>query len=164
MATRSGSIDPSALIHLMQRHGETPESLAHILNEESGLAGLAGTGNVGDLERRAGMGDSDAQAALDIFSYRVAGAAAAMTMAAGGLDALEFTAGIGERSAMVREAVCSRLGLHDVSIDREANVAGGDRDIARPRRGVRVLVIHAREDLVAARAARVVLHNSAENY
>jgi acetate kinase len=132
MATRSGSIDPGALIYLL-RHGLSPAELEHALELESGLLGLGGSERVEELQ---GSEDAGARLALDVFAYRVAGAIAAMTTALGGLDALVFTAGIGENSELVRTLVCERLG------------GLGDFD---------VLVVHAREDLVAARAARAVL-------
>jgi acetate kinase len=132
MGTRPGSVDPGALLYLL-RHGLTLDELDHALERESGLLGLAGSDHVEELERR---DDTAARLALEVFSYRVAGAVAAMTTALGGLDALVFTAGIGEGSELVRRLVCERLG------------GLGQFD---------VFVLHAREDLVAARAARALL-------
>lgn len=132
MGTRPGSVDPGALLYLL-RHGLTANELDEVLEHESGLLGLAGTQRVEQLERR---GDDAARLALEIFAYRVAGAVAAMSVALGGIDALVFTAGIGENSELVRRLVCERLG------------GLGRFD---------VLVLHAREDLVAARAARALL-------
>ncbi|MFL6042897.1 MAG: acetate/propionate family kinase [Gaiellales bacterium] len=156
MASRSGSVDPGALLYLLH-HGETTTSLGRALNEESGLTGLAGTGSVAELERRAEQGDDAAGDALELLAYRVAGAASAMAMAAGGIDALVFTAGVGEGSAAVREAVCGYLGFLGVEIDRSSNGGSGDRDVARPGTRPRVLVVHAREEIVAARATRELL-------
>jgi len=132
MATRSGSVDPGALLYLL-RHGLSADELEDVLELESGLLGLAGTERVEQLQQRE---DPEARLALEIFAYRVAGAVAAMTVALGGFDALVFTAGIGENSELVRRLVCDRLG------------GLGEFD---------VVVLHAREDLVAARATRVVL-------
>jgi acetate kinase len=132
MATRSGSVDPGALIYLL-RHGLSPAELEHALELESGLLGLGGSERVEELQS---SDDARARLALEVFAYRVAGAIAAMTTALGGLDALVFTAGIGENSELVRTLVCERLG------------GLGEFD---------VLVLHAREDLVAARAARALL-------
>ena len=154
MATRSGSLDPGALLHLLHTGRADPDSLDRALNHESGLAGLGGSADVRELEARADRGDADASLALDVFSYRVAGAVAAMSVAAGGLDALVLTAGIGEGSARVRELVCARLGLLDVELDPALNrSAVPDADISRRNSAVRVFVIRARADLVAARAA-----------
>jgi acetate kinase len=136
MATRSGSVDPGALLHLL-RHGISPDELEEALEHESGLLGLSGTERVEELQRR---DDATARLALEIFAYRVAGAVAAMTVALGGLDALVFTAGIGENSELVQRLVCERLGALGPDVD--------------------VLVLHAREDLVAARSTRALLRLS----
>ncbi|HXV35064.1 MAG TPA: acetate/propionate family kinase [Gaiellaceae bacterium] len=158
MATRPGSLDPGALLHLLHTGRLDADALDRALNHESGLIGLAGTADVGELEARAGAGDDDALLALAVFAYRVAGAVAAMATALAGLDALVFTAGIGERSATVREQVCARLAFLGVEFDAGANRAAvPDTDVAARGSAVRVLVVHAREDLVAARAARSLL-------
>jgi acetate kinase len=132
MATRSGSVDPGALLHLL-RQGISLDELDRALEHESGLLGLAGSERVEELEQR---DDEAARLGLEVFAYRVAGAVAAMSVALGGLDALVFTAGVGEGSELVRSLVCERLG------------GLGQFD---------VFVLHAREDLVAARAARALL-------
>ena len=106
MATRPGPVDPGSLLYLL-RKGVAAAELDHALERESGLMGLAGTGDVAVLERDP---SPDAALALDIYAYRVAQAVAAMTVALGGLDALAFTGGIGEHSARVRAAICRRSG------------------------------------------------------
>jgi acetate kinase len=149
MTTRSGSVDPGALLYLL-REGVAPDELGEALEHESGLAGLSGGGS-GDVREASEL-------ALAVFAYRVACAVAAVAVGAGGLDALVFTAGIGERSAPVRSAVCGRLGFLGVALDEETNVrARPDCDIGRPDAAVRTYVIQAREELVAARAARDLL-------
>jgi acetate kinase len=152
MATRSGSIDPAILLFL-QRHGHADaDGLERTLEHESGLLGLGGSARVEELER---SDDSGARLALDVFCHRVAAAVGAMAPALGGLDALVFTAGIGEGSAAVRERVCVRLGFLGVELDLQANRdARADAEVATVASDARVHVIHAREDVVAARAAR----------
>ena len=159
MATRSGSIDPGALLYLLLRESELDaESLDYALNFESGLTGLAGSGDMSEIDERAEGGDDDALLALDVFTYRVAAAIAAMAVATDGLDALVFTAGIGEGSAPTRARVCKRLGFLGVEVDSDTNrAAQPDTEISTPDSVVRVWVIRAREDVVAARAARDVL-------
>jgi acetate kinase len=159
MTTRSGSVDPGALLYLLRERGLAPEALDRALNEESGLAGIAGgSGDVRELEAAAAAGDPRARLALDVFAHRVAGAVAAMAAALGGLDAVVFTAGIGERSASVRAGICSRLVFLGVRLDAAANEgARPDCDVSVAGADVRVLVIAAREDLVVARAVRAVL-------
>ena len=134
MATRSGSIDPAIVLHLLRtRKLELPE-VELALERESGLLGLSGvSGRVEELER---SDDPAAQLALSVFTYRVAGAVGAMAVALGGIDALVFTGGVGEHSARVRDEVCARLAFLGA---------------------FQVEVVEAREDVVAARAARELL-------
>jgi acetate kinase len=159
MATRSGSVDPGALVAVLRRSGMDADALDHALNEESGMRGLAGgDGLMLELEKRAAGGDAAAGLAVDVFVHRLAGAVAAMAAAAGGIDVLVFTAGIGERSEHVRARVCERLAFLGVAIDSGSNAgAAPDCDIAAPESAVRVAVIRAREELIAAGAARAVL-------
>jgi acetate kinase len=159
MATRSGSVDPGALVSVLRRSGMDADALDRSLNEESGMRGLAGgDGLMLELERRAAAGDASAALAVEVFVYRVAGAVAAMAVAAGGVDVVVFTAGIGERSVGVRERVCRRLPFLGVAVDPSRNAAAdGDCDIASDTSAVRVAVVRAREDIVAARAAREIL-------
>ena len=155
MATRPGSIDPEIPLFLLRHGAESPESLEQALEHESGLLALGGSTRVEELQ---GSDDAGARLALGVFCYRVAAAVAAMTAPLGGLDALVFTAGIGEGSAPVREAVCERLGHLGVRLDPGANaVAQPDVDVAASGSGVQVWVVHAQEDVVAARTARPVL-------
>jgi acetate kinase len=158
MATRAGSLDPGILLHLL-RHGVALDELDHALEHESGLLGLSGrSGDVRELEASE---ESAAALALDVFAYRVAGAVASMAAALGGLDALVFTAGIGEHSADVRARICERLAFLGVELDAAANAAAsaaaGDAELHAMGARVRVVRVHAREDLVAARLARQAL-------
>jgi acetate kinase len=112
MTTRSGSVDPGALLYLLRERGLSVEELDHALEHESGLAGLSGTsGDVRELD--------EGSLALAVYVHRVVAAVAASTAALGGLDAIAFTGGIGEHSALVRERVCERLrflGAFDVRV------------------------------------------------
>jgi len=155
MATRPGTVDPGALIYLL-RHHLTLDELDELLEHESGLAGLSGlSGVVAQLER---SDEPAARLALGVFCYRVATAVGAMTTTLGGLDALVFTAGVGENSAPVRAAVCERLRFLGVELDAEANAgATPDATVSVSDSSVRVVVLEAREDVVAARATRELL-------
>jgi acetate kinase len=159
MATRSGSVDPGAIVYLLRERELEAESLDHALNFESGLKALAGgDGGMIEIERRVAAGDRDAALALEVLLHRLAGAVAAMAAAGRGMDALAFTAGIGEGSALVRGRLCERLGFLGVELDAARNEAAGpDCDVAADGSSVRVLVVRAREELVAARAARALL-------
>jgi acetate kinase len=155
MATRPGSVDPGALLYLL-RHQLTLDALDRTLEHESGLLGLSGlSGDVRELER---SDEATARLALQVFSYRIALAVGSMTVALDGLDALVFTAGIGEHSAAVRASVCARLSSLGVEIDQERNErAQPDAEIGTDGSAVRIVVLRTREELVAARAARALI-------
>jgi acetate kinase len=111
-----------------------------------------------EIERRAAAGDAEASFALEVYVFRLSVAVGAMAAAAEGIDALIFTAGIGEHSAVVRERVCSRLGFLGLELDHGRNrAAEPDLDVATSSSAGRIVVVRAREELVAARAARAVL-------
>jgi acetate kinase len=154
MATRSGSVDPGALLYLLREGFVDVGALDRALEHESGLLALGGSGDVRELE-------GTAPAALAVFEHRVAGAVAAMAAAAEGIDALVFTAGIGEHAAGVRARVCARLRFLGVELDEEANAhATPDAEVGAVGSAVRIVVLRAREELVVARAARRVLARS----
>jgi acetate kinase len=155
MATRPGTVDPGALLYLL-RHHLSLDDLERMLEHESGLAALSElSGDVRELESSTAPA---ARLALLVFTYRVATAVGAMTAALGGLEALVFTAGIGENSASVRAAVCQRLRFLGVELDAEANPgATPDATVSASDSLVHVVVLEAREDVVAARATRELL-------
>jgi acetate kinase len=161
MATRAGSIDPEIVLYLLRHRFLSSEEIEDALERESGLLGLSGrSARVEELEASP---DPDARLALDVFVHRVGGAVGAMAVALGGLDALVFTAGVGENSPSIRERVCERLGFLGVRLDAAANaVARPDADVATSDSPVRIVVLKAREDLVAARAARELLGLAAQ--
>ena len=154
MATRSGALDPAVPLYLIRTKRLDAAAIEQALEEESGLLGVSeSSSRVEELERST---DPAAQLALAVFVHRVAGAVSAMAAALRGLDALVFTGGVGERSPGIRSGVCERLGFLGVELDAQANrQAEPDVDIHAGR--VRVVVLHAREDVVAAREARAAL-------
>jgi len=156
MATRSGSIDAEIVLHLLRTRKLGLDEIEHALEFESGLLGVSGeSGRVEELERSS---SPDAELALRMFTHRVAASVAAMAASLDGLDALVFTAGIGEGSASVRRDVCRRLDFLGVKLDEDANAAAvPDVDANVPGAAVRIVVLHAREDVVAARAAQNLL-------
>ena len=159
MATRSGSIDPGALLYLQREYGLPVDELDRALNEDSGLKGLSElSGDIRELEAAAAADHSGAQLALAVYTHRIAGAVAAMAASLGGLDAVVFTAGVGEHSAGIRRDVCARLGFLNVELADDANEGDPtDTDVASPESPVRVLVVTAREELIVARAVRRLL-------
>jgi acetate kinase len=158
MGTRSGSVDPGLLIHLARHCGYGAAELDRILNKESGLAGVSGvSGDLREVEAAMRAGNARARLAFDIFVHRLCGGIGAMAASLEGLDALVFTAGIGENSAEVRAMACRRLAWLGVSIDEARNRAEGDRDVAGDDSRVRVLVVKTREEREIAREAMLKL-------
>lgn len=162
MGTRSGSVDPGALTYLLRERRLGVEQLERALELDSGLRGLGGgSGDMQELERAAARGSADARFAIEVFCYRVAGAVGAMTTATQGVDALAFTGGMGEGSKLVRERICMQLRFLGVQLDGERNAsAEPDTEVSAEGSQVRVMVIRAREELIAARAARALLADS----
>ncbi|HSZ12590.1 MAG TPA: acetate/propionate family kinase [Solirubrobacteraceae bacterium] len=169
MATRSGSVDPGMLLWLVQHEAVTADELADALEHRSGLLGLAGSADMREVLARAEAqgsatveGASElaarAQLALDVYIHRLRSGIAAMAAALGGVDALAFTGGVGEHSAVVRERAAAGLAFLGVELDRERNLAAfGDAEIGADGAATRTLVIAAREDLEIARQVRTVL-------
>jgi acetate kinase len=159
MATRSGSVDPGVLLYVQRAHGLSIDDVDEALNVASGLSGLSGGRELPELAIAAEH-DATAQLAFDVYAYRIATAIAGMGAALGGVDAITFTAGVGENSPAVRAAVCSRLGFLGVELDPALNeTSTPDADVGMSASGVRVLVIAAREELVVARAVRTLLES-----
>jgi acetate kinase len=158
MATRSGSVDPGLVLWLAEHVGMPPAELAATLERRSGLLGLAGTADMRAIISGATLGQADARLALDVYIHRLRGAIAAMTASLGGLDALVFTGGVGERAPVVRALTAEGLGFLGVTLDPSRNDAGAeDREISPDGATVRVLVLTAREDLEIAHEVREVL-------
>jgi acetate kinase len=158
MATRSGTIDPGAVLWLVEQGGLRPEEVREDLEHRSGMLALAGTADMRTIVDRAGDGDAVATAALDVYVHRLRREIAGMVAAMDGLDVLVFTGGIGERSAVVRQAACAGMTHLGVALDDAANLgAEGDADIGAAGAGVGTVVVAAREDLAMAHAARASL-------
>ncbi len=156
MATRSGSIDPEIVLRLLRTKRLGIEEIEQALESESGLLGISGeSSRVEELETSA---SAEAALALAVFTYRVAGSVAAMASPLGGLDAIVFTGGVGERSSRVRSDVCRRIEFLGCALDERANDgAVPDAVISTAGAPVAVHVVRAREDVVAAGAARRLL-------
>jgi acetate kinase len=160
MATRSGTVDPGLVLWLEEHENLSPHEVATALEQRSGLTALAGTGDMRSVEAAADRGDGDARLAIDVYTHRLAAGVAAMAAAAGGLDVLAFTGGVGENSATVRQRAAQRLAFLGVAVDGQRNGAAGDapdRDITAAGAAVRTLIVTAREDLQIAREARDLL-------
>jgi acetate kinase len=153
MGTRSGSVDPGILTYLMRQGDITGEKLDELLNKKSGLLGISGTsGDMRQIVASLKTGDARAKLAFDIFVHRLRCGIGAMAAVLGGMDALIFSAGIGENSSDVRAAACANFGYLDLYLDPGKNAASTqDHDIASEDSVVRVLVIRAQEDWAIAR-------------
>lgn len=152
MGTRSGDIDPGALLHLM-RVGYGPEQLDHLLNQRSGLRGFTGTGDFRDVSAAASGGDPAARLAIDVTVHRIRHYVGAYFVALGGADSIVFTAGVGENSAELRAAVCADLEWLGVRIDSERNESASReaRRINTDDSSVAVLVVPTDEEAEIAR-------------
>ncbi|MBD2578243.1 acetate kinase [Oscillatoria sp. FACHB-1406] len=151
MGSRSGSIDPGILIHLL-RQGYDVERLNRLLNKESGLKGLSGVGNdLRQINRAIASGSDRAQLALEVYLHSLQRHIGAMLVSLGGLDTLVFTGGVGENSPLVRRSACQALEFLGLQLNEAENEARPiDRDIASAESPVRVFVIRAREDWAIA--------------
>jgi acetate kinase len=164
MATRSGSIDPSIVLHVQQRHGLTAEQVETVLNRESGLLGVSGiSADMRQVLAAASKGHELAQLALAIYTHRVRQAIGALAVTMAGIDAVVFTAGVGEHAAEVRASVCAGLKCLGLEIDPQANATCvPDADVARPSSPGRILVIATREDVTMLREVVQVLGEKTE--
>lgn len=153
MGTRSGSVDPGILTYLMRTGKSTGEQLDQLLNTHSGLLGISGlSGDMRQIVTAMKDGHPRARLAFDIFVHRLQSGIGAMIAVLGGIDALVFTAGIGENSPEVRSAACSNFGFLGLGLDAAKNAqSSADRDISLPNSTVRVLVVRAQEDWAIAR-------------
>lgn len=160
MGSRSGAIDPGIIIHLLRRSDLTSEKLDNILNRNSGLKGISGvSSDMRQIGEAITQGNERAQLALDIYIHRLRAGIGAMLASLGGLDALIFTAGVGENSAVVRAAACEAFGFLGLKLDGEKNQHSPvDEDIAAVDSAARVLVIHTQEDWEIARECWKLYH------
>lgn len=156
MGTRPGSLDPGILLYLFQEKGMDAQAIEHLLYQESGLLGVSGISH--DMRDLLASSSPHAKEAVDLFIYRVARALGSMAAAAGGLDALVFTAGIGEHTSKVRAGICEQSAWLGVQLDKAANERGGPR-ITATDSPVSVWVIPTNEELMIARDTRAVIVN-----
>jgi len=153
MGTRCGDIDPAIIPFLQKEYGFSADEIDDLINKKSGLLGVSGLSNdMRDIESAAESGEERARLALSIFCYRARKYIGAYAAAMGGLDAVVFTAGIGENSPGVRAMICEGLGFLGVKIDPEKNAScRGECDISVEGASARVMVIPTNEELAIAR-------------
>lgn len=159
MGTRSGDIDPAVLAHLNREAGLGIDELDDLLNKQSGLLGLTGTGDMRDVEQAAAKGDPAAVLALAVWRHRIRHYIGAYAAQLGGVDVIVFTAGIGENSALLRRTALAGLEFLGIEVDAEANAldSRAERRISPWGAGVEVLVIPTNEELEIARQTLAAL-------
>lgn len=153
MGSRSGTVDPGIIIHLVRHCGYKAEELDRVLNKESGLKGVSGvSGDMREVLAAIARGDDRARLAFDVYTHRLCAEIGAMIASLGGLDVLVFTAGVGENSPEVRARVAESFAFLGLEIDAARNTASAsDRDIAAADSKVRVMVVKTQEEWEIAR-------------
>ena len=153
MGTRSGEIDPAIIPFLMEKENMTAQQIDDYLNRRSGILGISGlSSDFRDLESAANRGDDRSQLAIDVFAYKVKKYIGGYVAAMGGVDAIVFTAGLGENSPFMRDKICNGLEYLGTCIDPDLNkVRGKEREISVRRARVKIFVIPTNEELVIAR-------------
>ncbi len=164
MGTRSGDIDPAVIFHIQRVAGLSPDEVERALNREGGLLGLCGDNDLRTIEARAADGDEQAEIALEVYAHRIRKYLGAYAAVLGGLDAVVFTAGVGENAASVRARICRDLEVLGVEVEPRRNGAAavGEADegvvaIQADGSRVAVLVVATDEEREIAEQTRVAL-------
>ena len=159
MGTRSGDVDPGLHAFLERAMGLGPDEVDSLLNKQSGIFGLSGVTDFRDLFELMDAGDADAQLAFDVYVHRLVSYIGSYLAILGGVDALTFTAGVGENAARVRAAVVKRLEHCGFWLDDEANAVWSrdPRVISRYGSPVTVLVVPTNEELAMARETKAAI-------
>ena len=161
MGTRSGTVDPGMLVYLLRHKRLDANELDHALNYESGLLGVSGVSS--DMRQVLSelAGNPNARLAVEVYVHRIRQTVGAMAATLGGVDALVFTAGVGEHAPEIRKRVCENLNYLGLELDRTANeTCQPDADVAMPASAARILVIATREDLTIMRETRKLAGSS----
>jgi len=159
MGTRSGDIDQGIIFHLVDKLGYDLDEVNGLLNKESGLLGLTGYRDLRDIEAQAAQGHAACRLAIDMSAYRIKKYIGAYVAAMNGLDALVFTAGIGENSSLMRSLVCADLGYFGIDLDGAKNNQKSDNvlEVNSTSSSVKILVIPTQEELEIAKQAYTLL-------
>ncbi len=149
MGTRSGDIDASVIFHLVEQLGYTPAQVSNLLNKQSGMLGLTGYSDMRDILKAIESGDEEAALAYDMYAYRIKKYIGAYAAVLNGLDAIVFTAGVGENDVTMRELVCRNLQYLGIKLDGEKNKIrnGNLREINESGAPVKILVVPTNEEL-----------------
>jgi len=158
MGTRCGAIDPGVILYLMEQRGMSARAVEKLIYNESGLLGVSGISS--DMRTLLASGEPRAKLAVDLYVYRIGRELGSLAAALQGLDAIVFTAGIGENSAALRERVCRDAAWLGLELDADANAKGGPR-ISTAASRVAAWVVPTNEELMIARHTRGLLHPAA---
>ena len=162
MGTRTGSIDPSAVLYIMKKESKTPDEMDTLLNKQSGILGVSGlSSDDRDIKAAAAEGNKRAKLARDIQIYEIIKYIGSYTAAMGGIDAIVFTGGIGENADDMRATICDRLAYLGIEIDKPYNatlVKGAEGEISTKNSKVRVFVLPTNEELLIARDTRDIVN------
>ncbi len=152
MGTRSGDIDPSVIFYLVSQLGYTPDQVSSLLNKQSGMLGLTGYSDMRDITSSLQQGDANARLAYEMYAYRIKKYIGAYAAALNGLDALIFTAGVGENDALTRRLACKDLSYLGIQLDEEANSKReqGIRELQSAESKVKILIVPTNEELEIA--------------
>lgn len=161
MGTRAGDIDPSIIFHLINERGYTAQQVNDLLNKKSGLLGLCGYSDMRDVKQAMESGDQDASLAYEIYAYRIKKYIGAYTAVLNGVDAIIFTAGIGENDAKMRETVCQGLSFLGIKIDYTKNNVRTNsiREIQADESVVKIFVIPTNEELEIGQQTYTLVKN-----
>lgn len=165
MGTRSGNIDASVIIYLMSKAGYQIEEIDTLLNKQSGMLGLTGFSDMRDIRKLMSEGDEPAKLAYEMYAYRIKKYIGSYTAALNGLDAIVFTAGVGENDQLIREMICRDMEFFGLRIDREKNAENhsGIREINQANSLAKILIIPTNEELeIANECARLLNENEAD--
>lgn len=151
MGTRCGDIDPYIPLHIMKTQGKSADEVNHLLNKESGMLGLCGFSDNRDVENAYLAGNEEAVTATNVYIHTLLRFIGGYIAVLGGVEAIAFTAGVGENAAIIRKLVCERLSYLGIELDEEANSKRGETiEISKPGSKVRVFVVPTNEELVIA--------------
>lgn len=159
MGTRVGDVDPGALTYLMKCEGLDADGLTNVINKKSGVFGISGiSSDMRDIEDAIAAGNERAKLAMDMYEYRILKYIGAYTAVLGGVDVIAFTAGVGENSPELREAICEKLAYMGITLNKEANRSRGKEvEISGKDSKVKVVVIPTDEELVIAQDTAMIV-------
>jgi acetate kinase len=161
MGTRSGDIDPTVIFYLVNQLGYDMEQVSDLLNKGSGMFGLTGSNDMRDIRKAISEGDGQASLAYDIYAYRIKKYIGAYVAALNGVDAIIFTAGVGENDQVIRERVCHDMEYLGLELDTDENNTRreGIREISKPLSKVKILIVPTNEELEIANQCYSLLRN-----